>query len=118
MVLLSGSLAAAAHTRHIDRRPSLPAFPTPPLPTATPGLQGDGTAAIFAGRGGSGGSSSGDASGGSGSSSPSSARQGEQPLGDVFTLSVHGANNFPTRKQASTLDVGLPDGTGDEQYLR
>ena len=49
--------------------------------------QGDGTAAIFAGE-------------------PS-----------VFTLSLHGARNFPFRKQASVLDVALPDGTHDEAYL-
>src|SRR5262249_7009029 len=35
----------------------------------------------------------------------------------VFTFSVHGEHNFPFRKQRSTLDVGLPDGTGDEVYL-
>jgi acetoin utilization deacetylase AcuC-like enzyme len=50
--------------------------------------QGDGTASIFAG----------------------------DP--DVFTLSLHGERNFPFRKQSSTLDVPLPDGTGDEEYLR
>ena len=49
--------------------------------------QGDGTAAILAG-------------------DPS-----------VFTLSIHGANNFPFRKEASDLDVELPDGTGDDDYL-
>ena len=49
--------------------------------------QGDGTAAIFAG----------------------------DPA--VFTLSVHGARNFPFKKEASTLDVPLPDGTADEAYL-
>lgn len=36
----------------------------------------------------------------------------------VFTLSVHAANNFPARKQRSTLDVPLPDGMEDDQYLR
>lgn len=36
----------------------------------------------------------------------------------VFTFSVHGANNFPFRKQRSKLDVELPDNTGDEEYLR
>jgi acetoin utilization deacetylase AcuC-like enzyme len=36
---------------------------------------------------------------------------------DVFTLSLHGARNFPFRKQKSTLDVELPDDTGDEAYL-
>jgi acetoin utilization deacetylase AcuC-like enzyme len=35
----------------------------------------------------------------------------------VFTLSLHAADNFPFRKQRSTLDVEFPDGTGDEQYL-
>jgi acetoin utilization deacetylase AcuC-like enzyme len=49
--------------------------------------QGDGTAAIFAG----------DES--------------------VFTLSLHGAKNFPFRKAASDLDVALPDGCGDAEYL-
>lgn len=36
----------------------------------------------------------------------------------VFTLSLHGANNFPFRKQRSSLDVELADKTGDEEYLR
>lgn len=35
----------------------------------------------------------------------------------VFTLSVHAERNFPVRKQRSSLDVGLPDGTGDDAYL-
>jgi acetoin utilization deacetylase AcuC-like enzyme len=35
----------------------------------------------------------------------------------VFTLSLHGAKNFPLRKQASDLDVDLPDGCADDQYL-
>lgn len=35
----------------------------------------------------------------------------------VFTLSIHGEKNFPFRKQAGDLDVGLPDGTGDHAYL-
>jgi acetoin utilization deacetylase AcuC-like enzyme len=37
---------------------------------------------------------------------------------DVFTLSIHGKNNFPFRKQRSKLDVELADQTGDEEYLR
>lgn len=49
--------------------------------------QGNGTAAIFAG----------DAS--------------------VFTLSLHGARNFPFRKATSDLDVELPDGCTDAPYL-
>jgi len=36
---------------------------------------------------------------------------------DVFTFSMHGEQNFPFRKQRSSLDIGLPDGTGDEVYL-
>ena len=50
--------------------------------------QGDGTASIFAG-------------------DPS-----------VFTISLHGEKNFPFRKAASDLDVALPDGCGDADYLR
>ncbi|MES0360344.1 MAG: histone deacetylase [Anaerolineales bacterium] len=49
--------------------------------------QGDGTAAIF-------------------SSDPS-----------VFTFSIHGARNFPFRKEYSDLDLALEDGTSDEIYL-
>ena len=35
----------------------------------------------------------------------------------VLTLSLHGANNFPFRKQRSRIDVELPGRTGDEEYL-
>jgi acetoin utilization deacetylase AcuC-like enzyme len=35
----------------------------------------------------------------------------------VFTLSLHGARNFPFRKEASDLDVELPDGCTDAPYL-
>ena len=35
----------------------------------------------------------------------------------VFTFSIHGAKNFPYRKEQSDLDVALPDGTGDDAYL-
>jgi acetoin utilization deacetylase AcuC-like enzyme len=35
----------------------------------------------------------------------------------VFTLSLHGEKNFPFRKEASDLDVNLPDGCGDVDYL-
>ena len=49
--------------------------------------QGDGTAAIFA----------------------------DDPT--VFTLSLHGARNFPVRKACSDLDVELPDGCADDAYL-
>ena len=49
--------------------------------------QGDGTAAIFAGD------------------------------DSVFTFSMHGAKNFPFRKQRSSLDVELADGCGDSEYI-
>jgi acetoin utilization deacetylase AcuC-like enzyme len=49
--------------------------------------QGDGTAALTAGR------------------------------ADIATYSIHAEKNFPARKARSTVDVGLPDGTGDEEYL-
>ncbi|AMP13812.1 histone deacetylase [Collimonas pratensis] len=35
----------------------------------------------------------------------------------VFTLSLHGAHNYPFSKEQSDLDVALEDGTGDEAYL-
>ncbi len=36
---------------------------------------------------------------------------------DVFTLSLHGAKNYPFHKEASSLDVGLPDACEDRAYL-
>ena len=35
----------------------------------------------------------------------------------VFTLSLHGAKNFPVRKQHSDCDIELPDGCEDAAYL-
>jgi acetoin utilization deacetylase AcuC-like enzyme len=49
--------------------------------------QGDGTARIMAGR------------------------------ADIITLSIHAEKNFPVRKARSHHDIGLPDGTGDADYL-
>ncbi|WP_375380875.1 histone deacetylase [uncultured Sphingomonas sp.] len=49
--------------------------------------QGDGTAALTAGRPG------------------------------IATYSIHAAKNFPVRKARSTLDVELADGVGDDEYL-
>jgi acetoin utilization deacetylase AcuC-like enzyme len=40
--------------------------------------------------------------------------QGDQT---IFTFSIHGAKNFPFRKQQSDLDIELPDGTTDDAYL-
>ncbi len=36
----------------------------------------------------------------------------------VFTFSMHGERNYPVRKEKSDLDIGLPDGTGDDHYLQ
>jgi acetoin utilization deacetylase AcuC-like enzyme len=36
----------------------------------------------------------------------------------VFTLSLHQEHNYPFFKERGDLDVGLPDGTGDDDYLR
>ena len=35
----------------------------------------------------------------------------------VFTFSMHGAHNFPFRKEVSDLDVTFEDGAGDDEYL-
>ncbi|QWD77611.1 histone deacetylase [Polynucleobacter sp. MWH-Svant-W18] len=35
----------------------------------------------------------------------------------IFTLSIHGENNFPFKKELSDLDIGLPDGCDDQTYL-
>lgn len=37
--------------------------------------------------------------------------------GDVFTISLHQHNNYPAWKPPSSLDVDLPDGIGDDDYL-
>ena len=35
----------------------------------------------------------------------------------VFTFSMHGRHNYPFHKENSDLDIGLEDGTKDEEYL-
>jgi acetoin utilization deacetylase AcuC-like enzyme len=35
----------------------------------------------------------------------------------VFTFSIHGEKNFPFRKEASDLDIALPDGSSDDLFL-
>jgi acetoin utilization deacetylase AcuC-like enzyme len=37
--------------------------------------------------------------------------------GDVFTISLHQHNNYPAVKPPSSIDVDLPDGVGDDDYL-
>ena len=44
----------------------------------------------------------------------------ENPTGgdsEVFTISLHQANNYPAYKPPSAIDVNLPDGIGDNEYL-
>lgn len=36
----------------------------------------------------------------------------------VFTFSMHGERNYPAQKMRSSLDIGLPDGVGDDEYLQ
>ncbi|KQC32447.1 deacetylase [Nonlabens sp. YIK11] len=36
----------------------------------------------------------------------------------VFTFSMHGASNYPFKKETSDLDIALPDGTDDEAFLK
>jgi acetoin utilization deacetylase AcuC-like enzyme len=36
---------------------------------------------------------------------------------DVFTISLHQENNYPAFKPPSSLDLDLPDGLGDSEYL-
>jgi acetoin utilization deacetylase AcuC-like enzyme len=37
--------------------------------------------------------------------------------GDVFTISLHQHSNYPQQKPPSSIDVDLPDGIGDDDYL-
>ena len=36
---------------------------------------------------------------------------------EVFTFSMHGASNYPFKKEVSDLDIALADGTGDQEFL-
>lgn len=36
----------------------------------------------------------------------------------VFTFSMHGKDNYPFHKELSDLDIALPNGIGDEEYLQ
>jgi acetoin utilization deacetylase AcuC-like enzyme len=47
-------------------------------------------------------------------SEPSKGSAGEL---EVFTISLHQAHNYPMHKPPSSIDVNLPDGTNDEEYL-
>ena len=45
------------------------------------------------------------------------AQRGTEEM-DVFTISLHQANNYPAWKPPSSIDVNLPDRTGDAEYLQ
>ena len=47
--------------------------------------------------------------------SPAKIRSGQTT--DVFTISLHQANNYPPYKPPSSIDVDLPDHIGDDDYL-
>ena len=76
--------------------------------------QGNGTAAIFAGT-----RTPSDplpsTSPAALSAPPGKIRQAH--AGDVFTISLHQHNNYPAAKPPSSIDVDLPDGMGDDDYL-
>ena len=73
---------------------------------------GNGTAAIFGG------------SRASGAALPSEIKphhrdtEAQRNTEDVFTISLHQANNYPAWKPPSSIDVNLPDRTGDAEYLQ
>ena len=77
--------------------------------------QGNGTAVIFAGMRTPAGplpSTSAPTLG-----SDAAARPRSRFSGDVFTISLHQENNYPAWKPPSSIDVDLPDGIGDDDYL-
>jgi acetoin utilization deacetylase AcuC-like enzyme len=80
--------------------------------------QGNGTAAIFAGTRTA--SALLPSSSTSTVEQPQGAPRGKMRgahAGDVFTISLHQHNNYPLHKPPSSIDVDLPDGTGDDDYL-
>jgi acetoin utilization deacetylase AcuC-like enzyme len=76
---------------------------------------GNGTAVIFAGKR----TPSGPLPSTSASTlaSPASPPPRSRFSGDVFTISLHQENNYPMWKPPSSIDVGLPDEIGDDDYL-
>ena len=74
--------------------------------------QGNGTAVVFAP-----GGLSGNRVGVAGAASLTDMARMRRPLIDVFTISLHQENNYPAFKPPSSLDLNLPDGIGDDEYL-
>ena len=77
--------------------------------------QGNGTAAIFAGTRTATGSLPSASPSTLSSTAPAKVRNAH--AGDVFTISLHQENNYPMWKPPSSIDVDLPDGIGDDDYL-
>jgi acetoin utilization deacetylase AcuC-like enzyme len=77
--------------------------------------QGNGTAAIFGGSGHKAGTLPSWSA--AAVSLPSEATMSSGPSKDVFTISLHQEHNYPYVKPASSIDVNLPDGCGDDEYL-
>ena len=50
-------------------------------------------------------------------SPPPSGKMRHAHAGEVFTISLHQHNNYPAWKPHSSIDVDLPDGIGDNDYL-
>jgi acetoin utilization deacetylase AcuC-like enzyme len=75
---------------------------------------GNGTAAIFAGA-----HALGELLPSASGSPPATdgTRRKSAHAGDVFTISLHQHNNYPAVKPPSSIDVDLPDGVGDDDYL-
>jgi acetoin utilization deacetylase AcuC-like enzyme len=81
--------------------------------------QGNGTASIFAGRRvpGDGLPSRVPSTLKSATPTPPEGKVRHAEAGDVFTISLHQQNNYPAVKPPSSIDVDLPDGMGDDEYL-
>ena len=81
--------------------------------------QGNGTATIFAGTPSASEPlpSAGPRTRSSSSRVPGRAGCAGRMPGDVFTISLHQHNNYPLWKPPSSIDVDLPDGIGDDDYL-
>lgn len=74
--------------------------------------QGNGTAAIFAGV-----RVPSDPLPSRSALPPAAGKLRSAHAGDVFTISLHQHNNYPAWKPPSSIDVDLPDDTGDDDYL-
>lgn len=77
--------------------------------------QGNGTAAIFAGMRIPGAPLPSHSASTLNAALPAKMRNAHH--GDVFTISLHQDNNYPAWKPPSSIDVDLPDGIGDDEYL-